>query len=551
MRRQRRALNLTRTRSGEATKPLACPASGRHIPRVTNVQNWIVRKPAARSRGGIVVSQNQRAAEIGARVLADGGNAVDAAVATGFALAALEPWNSGLGGIGFMVIWQARERRAHVVDFGPVSARRLDPSAFPLVEGAIGGDLFGWPRVAEDRNVHGPLSIAVPGHVDGLGLAHERFGSLPWDAVLAPAIEQAERGMPVDWFATLRVAMTARELARYPTTVPGWLPGGLPPVTPPGAEPARVRAPNLAETIRRLAVAGRRDFYEGAIAQKLAADLERLGSPLRADDLAAYRARLVEPLAFEHGGARVFTSGGLTAGPTLAKALSIVARANLRGTAPGPEAYAAYADGLSAAYEERFATMGDVREPETACTTHLNVVDADGNAVALTQTLLSLFGSKMLMPETGILMNNGNMWFDPRPGGPNAIGAAKRPLSNMCPAVATRDGAPWLAIGASGGRKIVGAVAQLISFMTDFGMDLESAAHQPRIDVSGEAAVRVDTRLDDAVADALAKHHPVRRAEHTVLPVAYACPCAIRIEPDGERVGITDVMTPGSGAAVA
>jgi gamma-glutamyltranspeptidase/glutathione hydrolase len=416
----------------------------------------------------------------------------------------------------------------------------------------VGGDLFGWPRVAEDRNVHGPLSIAVPGHVDGLGLAHEKFGSLPWATLLAPAVEHAERGMPVDWFTTLRVAMTARELARYPTTAPVWLPVGFAPVTPPGAEPTRIRAPNLAETIRRLAVAGRRDFYEGAIAKKLAADLEKLGSPLRGDDLAAYRARLVEPLAFEHGGVRVFTAGGLTAGPTLAKALSAVGRVKLGGKTPGPDAYAAYAQGLSAAYEERFATMGDVRDAAApACTTHLNVVDAEGNAVALTQTLLSLFGSKMLMPETGILMNNGVMWFDPRPGGPNAIGAGKRPLSNMCPAVATRDGMPWLAIGASGGRKIVGAVAQLISFMADFGMDVETAAHQPRIDVSGEDSIRVDTRLDDAVAEAIAKHFPIRRAEHTVLPVNYACPCAIQIGANGERVGITDVMTPGSGAATA
>jgi gamma-glutamyltranspeptidase/glutathione hydrolase len=157
----------------------------------------------------------------------------------------------------------------------------------------------------------------------------------------------------------------------------------------------------------------------------------------------------------------------------------------------------------------------------------------------------------MLMPETGILMNNGIMWFDPRPGGPNAIGPDKRPLSNMCPAIATRDDAPWLAIGASGGRKIVGAVAQMISFMADFGMDVEAAAHQPRIDVSTEAAIRVDTRLDDTIADAVGARFPIRRTEHTVLPVGYACPCAIQIEPSGERVGITDVMTPGSGAAVA
>ncbi|HEX2116567.1 MAG TPA: gamma-glutamyltransferase, partial [Alphaproteobacteria bacterium] len=388
--------------------------------------------------------------------------------------------------------------------------------------------------------------------VDGLGLAHERFGKLPWTTVLAPAIEHAERGMPVDWFATLRVAMTARELARYPTTAPVWLPGGFPAVTPPGAEPTRVRVPNLADTMRRLAVAGRRDLYEGALAKKLIADFANVGSVVEADDLTSYQARLVEPLAFRHGDATVLTADGLTAGPTLAKALERVALAKLTGAAPGADAFVAYAEGLHAAYEERFATMGDVREPvEPACTTHLNVIDREGNVVALTQTLLSVFGSKVLMPETGVLMNNGIMWFDPRPGRRNSIGANKRPLSNMCPAIATRDGAPWFAIGASGGRKIVSAVAQLISFLTDFRMDLETAFHQPRIDVSGETKIRIDTRLADDVADAVAARYPSHRAEHTVLPVNYACPCAIQIGPDGERTGITDVMTPGSGAAVA
>src|SRR6185369_5008125 len=156
-------LKLRETVEGAGRTRLPAPPRTGTVRRVTNIQNWIVRKPAARTRGGIVVSQNQRAAQVGAKILADGGNAVDAAVATGFALAALEPWNSGLGGLGFMVVWLARERRAQVVDFGPISARRLDVSAYPVVDGAVNGDLFGWPRVVEDRNVLGPLSIAVPG----------------------------------------------------------------------------------------------------------------------------------------------------------------------------------------------------------------------------------------------------------------------------------------------------------------------------------------------------------------------------------------------------
>src|SRR5688572_16484692 len=181
------------------------------------VQNWHVRKPPARSRGGIVASQNRIAAQAGARVLAAGGNAVDAAVATGFALAAVEPWNSGLGGVGFMLVYSAKQGRVSVVDFGPVSPGGLDPAAYPLTgAGSTTRDLFTWPAVKDDRNVHGPLSIAVPGHPDGLGLALEQFGTMKLADALKPAIELAEQGIAVDWFLTLKVATMAKELARYP-----------------------------------------------------------------------------------------------------------------------------------------------------------------------------------------------------------------------------------------------------------------------------------------------------------------------------------------------
>lgn len=514
-------------------------------------QNWIVRKPPVRSSQGVVVSQNIAAARIGAGILAEGGNAIDAAVAAGFALAALEPWNSGLGGIGYMVVWQAKTRSAHVVEFGPIAPRRLDPAAFPLAGTGSSGDLFGWPRVAEDRNVHGPLSFAVPGQVDGLGLAHERFGKLSWARLLEPAIAEAERGLPVDWFTTLRLATSARDLARYPTTASLYLADGFPPVTPPGAERAHIAMPALAETLRRIAVAGRRDFYEGAIARKIVADARTLGAVLGADDLAGYAARIVEPLAFRYRGVDLHTAAGLTAGPTLGRALARIEARNLSGDAPGPDAYCGYADALGEAYRYRFEHMGEVRDAMApSCTTHLNVVDGEGNFVALTQTLLSVFGSKVLLPATGILMNNGVMWFDPRPGRPNSIAPGKRPLSNMCPVVAVRDGAPWLALGASGGRKIVSAITQLLSFLIDFRMTLEAAFHQPRIDASGDAEIRVDPRLDGDVQRALASRFQTKVAENTVLPVNYACPCAIVVEPaSGERVGMADVMSPWSGAA--
>src|SRR3954466_15217521 len=143
------------------------------------MQNWVVRKPVAVSRGGIVASQNGVAAAVGAEVLAGGGSAVDAVVATAFALAVREPWNSGLGGIGFMVVVPAGSSRAEVVDFGPIAPAGLDPADYPLT-GETVTELFTWPRVEGDRNMHGAGSFAIPSAVRGYALAVERFGRMPW-----------------------------------------------------------------------------------------------------------------------------------------------------------------------------------------------------------------------------------------------------------------------------------------------------------------------------------------------------------------------------------
>jgi len=515
------------------------------------VQNWNVRKPVARSRGGIVATQNRIAGEVGARVLAAGGNAVDAAVATGFALAAVEPWNSGLGGIGFMLVYLAKENRVHVVDFGPISPRALDPADYPLVGGGVTTrDLFTWPTVKEDRNVHGPLSIAVPGHPDGLGLVLEKFGTLSFSEVLAPAIALAERGIAVDWYLTLKVATMARELARYESTRAVWLPSGFPPVTPAGAPLERLILKGLADTMRRLAKGGRREYYEGGLARDIAEDIRRLGGNLSVEDLKQYRARLVDPIECAYRGAQFALAPGLTAGPSMQRALKALAETKMTAGGPNADAFIAYARILRDTYADRLAWMGetsDHRDPST--TTHLNVVDREGNMVALTQTLLSVFGSKLVLPTTGILMNNGIMWFDPRPGTPNSLAPGKRPLTNMCPLIVRRDGKPWFAIGASGGRKIFPAVFQIASFLIDHGKTLEDAFHHPRIDASGGDTVSVDPRLPKPVLDALAREFPVVPTELVVYPTNYACPSAVYRDPaSGEHYGVSDVMSPWSGA---
>ena len=512
-------------------------------------QNWIVRKPLVHSRGGVIATQNRVAAQAGLRMLDAGGNAVDAAVATGLALAALEPWNSGLGGIGFMLVYLARENRVHVVDFGPVSPHRLNPSDYPLTGGTT-TDLFTWPTVKDDRNVHGPHSFAVPGQADGLALALKSFGTKSFAEVIAPAIEFADRGIAIDWFLTLKVATTAKELARYPSTREVWLPDGFPPVTPPGVPLGRLKLKGLADTLRTLQKNGARDLYEGEVAKAIVRDVKTLGGILDAHDLKNYHARIIEPLEIDYRGARVAVAGGLTAGPTLAGVLHALGNHKFARGTPDAGAFVAYAEALRAAYAERLRTMGDTEGGEPGCTTHFNVVDKEGNMVAHTQTLLSVFGSRLVLPSTGILMNNGINWFDPRPGLPNSLAPAKRPLTNMCPVIVRKDGRAWFAIGASGGRKIMPAVMQISSFLVDHGMSLEDAFHQPRIDASGGDFVGVDPRHPQAVQQALAGKFPVSLTELVVYPTNFACPsCVLRDPATGEHQGITDVLSPWSGAA--
>ncbi|MGE0559694.1 MAG: gamma-glutamyltransferase family protein [Burkholderiales bacterium] len=516
------------------------------------VQNWNVRKPVASSRGGIVASQNRIASEAGARILAAGGNAVDAAVATGFALAAVEPWNSGLGGVGFMLVYLARENRVRVVDFGPISPGKLNPADYPLTGGTT-TDLFTWPTVQDDRNVHGPMSIAIPGHVDGLSTALEKFGTMPFGELMQPAIRLADQGIAVDWFLTLKVATMARELARYSATRDIWLPGGFPPVTAQGAPLQRLKLKGLAATMRRLVDAGPRDFYDGEIADGIIRDLQAMGGNLSAADLRNFHARIVDPIETEYGGAQLALAPQLTAGPTMLRALAPLRDLQFQQGNPGTEAFVAYAAALRDAYAERLSTMGessDRRDPST--TTHLNVIDRDGNMVALTQTLLSVFGSKVVLPSSGVLMNNGVMWFDPRPESPNCLAPGKRALSNMCPVIARRDGKPWFAIGASGGRKILPAVYQISSFLIDHGMTLEEAFHQPRIDASGGETVGVDPRHSTSTLSALSEKFPVNLTELVVYPTNFACPSAVLRDPkSGEHQGISDVMSPWSGAIAA
>src|SRR6266852_188942 len=493
-------------------------------------ENWIPTKPAKVSTEGIVVAQHGRAAAAGGGILAAGGNAVDAAVATAFALGVVEPWMSGLGGAGYLVYGDAASRTVQVVDFGLIAASGLDPGRYKLA-GGVDDQLFGWPLVEGDRNVKGYESICVPGSVDGLGLALERFGSKSLAEVMAPAIAIADAGLPVSWYTTLSIAVAAAELNEFASSRAVFLPNGLPPAPASDGSLRHLPRPDLAATYRRLAAVGRRDFYEG--------------------ELAASHAGIVAPHTLDYRGVRLHAAPSLTGGPTFLKAMAgIDRRAGWRPRAyPDTETFIAYAEAITEAFSERFNTMGYANP--ASHTTHLSVVDRDGNMVALTNTLLSRFGSKVVLPKTGIMMNNGMMWFDPRPGGPNALAAGKRPLSNMCPVVVTRDGLPWAALGASGGRRIIPAVAQLSSLLIDFSLPLEKAFAVPRLDASGDK-VLVDNRFPPEVIAALAARMPVEVVEEAVYPGQFANPSAVMRPSAGNRnAGMAHIHSPVAAAVIA
>jgi gamma-glutamyltranspeptidase/glutathione hydrolase len=516
-----------------------------------------IRKPATVSKGGIVAAQSRKAAEVGAEVLAAGGDCVDAVIATTFALGVLEPWMSGAGGGGAMVLYRAREDRFEVIDYGMRAPGSLRAEDYPLTGDGAASDIFPWPRVKDDRNLHGPGSIAVPGVVAGMEQAHRRHARLPWQELLGPSVKLADEGLAVDWWTTLMIASSAADLRRYPASAAAYLIEGLPPNAPWGIR-SHVRLPQhrLKAMLSHLAAEGPRDFYAGDLARSIASDVKSAGGALSVEDLAAFQAHLREPLAIPYRGGKVFATPELTAGPTLAHALRLLQQDWQPGHGePDASAYTAYAQALQSAYRERLQDMGDAdgrraigaEHLAPSCTTHFSVVDRDGNMAAVTQTLLSTFGSKFVTPQTGITMNNGIMWFDPTPGTTNSLQGGKRCLTNYTPVLAQAADRRRLAIGASGGRRILPAVMQLLSFAMDYGMDLDTAIHQPRIDASEGAIVIGDTGLPAPVREALRKHFDYEEARIQTLPMKFACPSVVMRQGETNS-GATEPFQPWSEA---
>lgn len=520
------------------------------VPKNYPAHLWDVRKPAAESQGGMVVTQARDASEAGLHILDAGGNAVDAAIAAALALAVVEPWNSGLGGIGFALVHNHDEAKAHSVHFGPVAPQKLDPSCFTLT-GRPGNDLFPWPEVAGDANAHGPLSFCLPTALAGYGTMHDRWGRLPFEEVIAPAIALAKRGVASDWFTTLMLAQAAPVLRQYPSTAKIYLRDGLPPVPPYQGVPGFLPVTNLGITLEQLQRKGWKDFYQGDVLQTLLSDLKNVGSVISEAELRSYTPEIATPVSVPWGSSTIQLSSGLNAGPTLALIFESLAasRPQAAGSRPDASWYQRLASAFKNGYAQRLSSFGDAEPKGQGCTTHICATDADGSTVSMTTTLLSSMGSRLVLENSGVLMNNGVLWFDPRAGQANSVAGGKRPISNMCPAiVASSSGRPIITAGAAGGRRIMASVAQLMMFVHDFDMDVEEAAHWPRIDVSGPDLISADRRLPDDVVTALAATGTCELVDHDVLPINFARPSVIDARAKGLLRGISDVCSPWSAA---
>jgi len=480
---------------------------------------------------GMVVAAERHATEAGVAMLRAGGNAVDAAVATAFALGVTEPYHSGIGGGGFLLL--------HLADGTDVAldARETAPAAATR-------DMFVTPGLPEHASQVGPLAVATPGLVAGLALALERWGTLPLSQVLAPAIELADKGFPISsrHAAILTHWRDAGMAARFPETARIQ----LPPASPAGAPIAPgwwLVQKDLAATLRLLAREGPEPFYRGAIAQAIEADVQRRGGILRAEDLAHYQTKLRDPIRGRYRGWQVISfpppsSGGIA----LVEALNILEGFDLAPLGAGSSASLhRVAEALKLAFADRAAYLGDtdfvsvpvaglvskeyaerlrsellpprwrrapwtwgqdevaihvagpgVPPPDDGGTTHLSATDATGNAVAITQTINLIFGSGITASGTGIVLNDEMDDFSVAPNQPNAFGLVdtrgmnavapgKRPLSSMTPAIVLENGKVRLVTGSPGGPRIISAVLLSILNVLDYRMDVSSAVAFPRI----------------------------------------------------------------------
>ncbi len=530
--------------------------------------------PATGSQG-LVASANREATEAGVETLRRGGNAVDAAVAVGYALGVGDPYHSGIGGGGFMLIRLANGD-LHAVDFremAPGSAHR----DMYLKEG----------KVVPNLSTDGALAIGVPGVVAGYDLALRRFGTLPLKEVLGPAIRIAEQGAIVTPYYTtvIQDARVKRLLGRFPELGRVFLKEGRPP-----AIGDRLIQIDLARTYRLIAERGAGVFYQGDLAEAIVRTIHAHGGIMTKGDLAGYQVKVRTPVRGTYRGFEILSmpppsSGGthviqilnILEGYDLARfgrgssaLIHLAAEAMKRAFADRAEFMGdpefvkipvagllskRYADELRKGIHPDRATLdvkfGDPAAHERSSTSHFSVVDRWGNVVAVTQTINTFFGSGLVAEGTGIVLNNEMDDFAAAAGVPNAFGLlggtanaiapGKRPLSSMSPTIVVKDGAVRLAVGCAGGPRIITSVVTSIVNTIDFGMMAQEAVDFPRYHSQGPAVWVEKEVPQDVRANLAARGHAVEER-------AYWSRCqAISSDPaTGRLFGAADSRQEGS-----
>jgi len=490
-------------------------------------------------RNGMVVSANEIASEVGVEILKKGGNAVDAAVAVQFALAVVYPNAGNIGGGGFMV-YRSAKGEINSLDFrekAGASAGRdmyLDAAGNPIV----------------DKSLHGQLAAGVPGSVAGMAEAHQKYGHLKWEDLIAPAIHLAQEGFKLS-------ARQARELNGLKGTFTKLNPLGTALVKEAKWVEGDVLAQNeLANTLTLIASKGRNGFYEGAVADSIVAEMQRGGGIITKQDLASYKAIWRKPVTGEYRGYEVVTmpppsSGGIALiqllksvepypltkwGFNSDSTVQLMVEAERRVYADraahlgDPDFYPVPQTRLieNGYIKQRMSTFnwqkastsveisaGEIAPREHEETTHFSIVDREGNAVAITTTLNGSYGAGVVVKGAGFLLNNEMDDFSVKPGAPNmyglvggeanAIAPNKRMLSSMTPAIVSKDGELFMVVGTPGGSTIITSVFQTILNVVDFNMSMQSAVNAKKFHhqwLPDEIAVE-DKALDSLTTEKL------------------------------------------------
>ncbi len=492
-------------------------------------------RPAVMGTRGAVTSAHPLASMAGIRVLLDGGNAVDAAVAVGAALNVAEPFMSSAGGIGLMAISRGSGRERHVLDFIGRAPRAADVA-----------------QVTEDELAGGPKSCAIPGNLGGWLAALERFGSMSRERVLAPAIEMAENGIPLTWMSARFIEQAEATLGRSAEAKRLYLGNG-------GPRPGKVVTyKELGATFRQVAEGGAEAFYRGPIARAIARAVGEAGGWLTEADLAAFHPEWREPLAISYRGWDVSTVPPPFSAFQMLETLNILEGCDLAAWGHNSPDYLHHlieaiklgsADRLAYAYSGEPPTRGLVSKAYAAAqraridprraavsegerfnpaklpgqigeghpaefaneqTTHFACADAQGTVVSVTQTLGVPFGSGFAVPGTGLVLNNILKWMDHDPASPNVLRPGRKAGTMMSPTQVFRDGAFVLSIGTPGSYGILQTQPQMLLNALEFGMNVQEAIEAPRVRVYRDRLVEAEARVPAETREALvARGHQV------------------------------------------